>query len=957
MNKPFLHIVAEDIYNRFGNDLTDIAIIFNNKRPITYLKKHLADVYGKAIWSPQFFTIQEFFKQASDAAEASQLSQFFYLFQLHNEQLVAEGVEPETLEEFYPIAEIILSDFGQLDYELVDIDHIYMELYDTTKIDITFQHFTAEQQHFIRQFWQSFSIAGHSGLQQRFLKLWKRLPKLYKAFKQKLTQEKQLNYPTLYRNLVDGHIAHPDFIQRYKKVLFVGFNALSKAEVHLFQKWQEEGRALFYFDADAYYMDDVQQEAGLFIRRNIKSYGLVNALGESPNILGNRNTTVQLYACTGKNSQTKILHNVLEASGLPDQSAAILLADESLLVPLLQSLPDVKPNITTGYPLTQSPIYGLLNLWMDVQGEISHHHRLKIPFQYIETFVNHPLTSVSMTERERLLKDITDKQLFEVDIDMITIASSVFPRFFKPLTNPSALIPTLVHLLDSLLASIAAHDRISQIDSNLLIETKKVLNQLKQGIDNIAPTSIAFQIGLIRKAIAPINSAIEGDPLNGLQIMGLLESRCLNFDQVYILGANEGVLPKTSSSPTFLPNSLRRAYDLPVLENQDALSAYLFYRHFQYSNRLHVFYNSLVDESSTGEESRFIKQLQFESNFHFVVHTQQQTIRFPENSKELVIPKEGAIWHQLWNTFIVEKKKLAATALTTYLQSPLQFFLKYVAEIKEPPTISHEFEMNRLGTVIHNVMETILKPYKGLADFTPTKVLKTKLPEIDELVVREIGLQYHTEITSVDVLNSMQRIMHKIASAYINVYLQYDMEHYKAFRIIELENTEDYTFDFPILINGKEETIRLFGIIDRVDEVLTHDNQVRTRIVDYKTGGDSVEFKNLEKVFASNTENKALVQTLFYAYVFEQVTGRKQLEPHLYVARRMREEGTLFRGKEILEAETLTLVKEEFITFLRNTLEEIFNSDIPFRHSPESMVYPSDPYTLFYRNAVEDVEE
>src|SRR5690606_13023301 len=480
-----------------------------------------------------------------------------------------------------------------------------------------------------------------------------------------------------------------------------------------------------------------------------------------------------------------------------------------------------------------------------------------------------------------------------------------------------------IHVLDGLLVSIAAHNRISQIDSTLLIETKKILNQLKRGIEKIAPTSISFQIGLIRKAITPINSAIEGDPLRGLQIMGLLESRCLNFDQVYILGANEGVLPKTSSSPTFLPNSLRQAYGLPVLENQDALSAYLFYRHFQYSTGLHVFYNSLVDEHSTGEESRFIKQLQFESNFHFVVHTQQQPIRFPEKSKELVIPKEGHIWHQMWNMFIVEKKKLAATALTTYLQSPLQFFLKHIAEIKEPPTISQEFEMNRLGTVIHNVMETILKPYKGLADFTDTKVLRNNLQEIDQLVVQEIGIQYHTAIASVDALNSMQRIMYKIASAYINVYLQYDIEHYKAFRIIELENTEDYTFDFPIIINGKEETVRLFGIIDRIDEVIDHENQVRTRIVDYKTGSDSVEFKNLEKVFASHTANKALVQTLFYTYVFEQVTGRKQLEPHLYVARRMRDEGTLFcKGNTTLEGETLHTVKEDFATFLRTTLEE-----------------------------------
>ncbi len=957
MNKPFLYTVAEDIYRRFGNDLSDIAIVFNNKRPITYLKKHLAEVYGKAIWSPQFFTIQSFFKQSTDASEASPLSQFFYLFELHNELLIAEGSEPETLEDFYPIAEIILRDFGQLDYELVDVDQIYMELYDTTKIDIAFQHFTVEQQHFIRQFWQSFSVAGHSGLQQRFLKLWRRLPILYKAFKQKLTQEKQLHYPSLYRQLVEGNVTHPHFTKAYKKILFVGFNALSKAEVHLFQRWQAEDEALFYFDADTYYLDDKEQEAGLFIRRNIKSYGLVNALGESQAILGHRQRTVHLYACSGKNSQTKLLHDILLASASSAKSAAILLADESLLVPLLQSLPDVKPNITTGYPLTQSPIYGLLDLWMDVQEEISHYKRRKIAFQYVETFVNHPLTGVSAKERETLFKDITDKQQFEIDVDSISLTSTVFTSFFKPLSTSALLIPTLIQLLDSLLVSLTAQDRVGQIDSNLIIETKKVLNQLHQGLSNLGSTSIAFQLGLIRKAINPINAAIEGDPLNGLQIMGLLESRCLNFDQVYILGANEGILPQTSSSPTFLPNSLRRAYQLPILENQDALSAYLFYRHFQYSDGLHVFYNSLVDESSTGEESRFIKQLQFESNFHFKIYTQQQPIRFQDTPDELVIPKTGVVWKQLWEMFVVRKKSLSATALTSYLQSPLQFFLKYVAEIKEPPTISQEFEMNRLGTVIHNVMETILKPYKGLSDFTPTKQLASTLDQLDSLVVREIGTQYHNELLTIDDLNSMQRIMHKIASAYVAVYIEYDIAHYKAFRIIELENDEDYSIDFPILINGKEESIRLFGIIDRVDEVLTHENQVKTRIVDYKTGGDQVEFKSLEKVLAANTENKALVQTLFYSYVFEQVTGRAQLEPHLYVARRMREDGTLFYSKEVLEAETLALAKEAFIPFLRSTLEEIFNPDIPFKHSPESKVYPSDPYTLFYRNAVEDAEE
>lgn len=951
-NKPFLRLVAEDIQRRFSDDLADIAIIFNNKRPITYLKKHLAEVYGKAIWSPQFFTIQEFFKQATYDSEASQLTQFFYLFELHNELLAEEGAAEETLEEFYPIAEIILSDFGQLDYELVNIEHIYMELYDSTKIDLAFQHFTQEQQYFIKQFWQSFSISGHTGLQQRFLKLWRRLPTLYTRFKERLKKEKQLNYPTLYRNLVEGTVAKPTFANRYKRLLFVGFNALNNAEVHLFKKWQEELGALFYFDADAYYLDDKQQEAGLFIRRNLQRHALQNALGEVPNIIGNRQTQVHLYASSGKNSQTKLLHDVLKTQEGDDKTAAILLADESLLVPLLQSLPDIKPNITTGYPLIQSPLFGLIDLWLDVQEDISHSKKRKISFQQLEAFINHPLSKVSPAERSKLLNEVAEKQLFEIAIDDILISSSILPHFFRPLTAAQKLIPTLIHLLDTVLTGISDQDRISQIDSNLSVETKKVLNQLQLGIDAISPTSILFQIGLIRKAITPVNSAIEGDPLQGLQIMGLLESRCLNFDRVYIVGVNEGILPKTSNSPTFLPNSLRIAYGLPVLENQDALSAYLFYRHFQYSDGLHIFYNSLVSESSTGEESRFIKQLQFESNFQFVQHVQQQPIRFQDPNPELTIAKEGEIWQKMWSTFILQRKRIAATALTTYLQSPLQFFLKHVAEIKEPPTITHEFEMNRLGTVIHNVMETIFKPYKGSAEWTDTKVLRDKIKLIDSLLVSEIGNQYQTALHSLDELNSMQRIMHKIAAEYVKMFIEFDMENYRAFRIVELENDQDYIVDFPITIDGKEESVRLFGIIDRVDEVVTKDGQVKTRIVDYKTGGDSVNFRNLEDVFCTNTANKALVQTLFYSYVFESVTNRTDLEPHLYVARKMREEGTLFSSsKELLEGEVLQGVKAEFVSFLRRTLEEIFDRTIPFKHDPDTTVYPSDPYTLFYRNA------
>ncbi|SJN50189.1 PD-(D/E)XK nuclease family protein [Sphingobacterium sp. JB170] len=972
MNTPFLKLVAEDIKTRFGNDLSQVAIIFNNKRPITYLKKHLADIYQQALWSPQFYTIQDFFKQSTNALEASPLTQFFYLYDLHNQMLSAEGLEGETFEEFYPIAEIILADFGQLDYELVRIEEIYAELYDSTKIDIAFEHLTHEQKGFIRQFWQSFSAEGHNAVQERFLRLWRRLPALYRTFKAKIAEQKQFTFPALYRDLAENKAAKPAFVDKYNKILFVGFNALNKAETQLFQRWQQENRALFYFDADAYYLYDNQQEAGRFIRQNINQHELINALGDPANVIANRNVPVHLYAASGKNSQTKLLYEKLvgieskipiQSSGVqetigettPAKTTAILLADESLLVPLLQSLPDLKVNITTGYPLNQSPIYGLLDLWLEIQADISHLRRKKITFQQLERFLNHPMTQIPSTERMTQLQSIAEKQQFEIPLIEIQIERSAVPRFFRPLQESSELISEMILLINYLLDAMALKDHASQIDSNLLVETKKVLNQLQLGLDRVRTTSIPFQIGLIRKAIAPVSAAIEGDPLDGVQIMGLLESRCLNFDHVFILGTNEGVLPKTSNTPSFLPTSLRQAYGLPIIENQDALSAYLFYRHFQFSTDIHIFYNSLIDENSTGEESRFVKQLEFESNFQFVTHHQQQPIQFPQKNEELTIPKQGAIWQQLQQSFLQQGERISASALTTYLHSPLQFFFKYVAKIKEPPTISQEFEMNKLGTVIHNVMEKILSPFKDLDGFIDTQSLSSCLHKTDELVIHEINEIYQNEGDGA-VMSSLQRIMHKIASEYVNMFIQYDIDNYKKFKIVELES--NYTIEFPIHVLGKPATVNLLGIIDRVDIVITHSGDQKTRIVDYKTGGDSVFFDNLDKVFAPNTSNKALVQTLFYANVLETSTGKHDLEPHLYVSRKMREEGTLFHSKnEALEKEALAITKERFLSFLRETLEELFDPSIPFKHNAQSKIYPSDPYTLFYRNALAERDD
>lgn len=959
----FLQQVAVDLKNRFGDDISDIAVIFNNNRPITYLKKYLADVYQKAFWSPHFFTIQDFFESSSSLEPAGQITQFFYLYELHNQLLEKEGLQAETLEEFFPIGETILSDFGQIDYELVPVDHIYTALFDTTRIDVEFGYLSEEQQKFLKEFWASFNQNKQTNVQIRFLKLWKRLPALYKAFKNKLTEKNQTNFPTLYRNLAENNPDIPSFIHPYKKLVFVGFNALNKAEETLFKKWQAEGKALFYFDCDAYYLDDNLQEAGLFIRKNIFKTKLDNALGEAKSTLAQRTEPVHLYSSLGEVSQTKLLHGLLQKQDPKDNSSsAILLADENLLIPLLQSLPEhvsKNINITAGFPLTQSPLYGIFDLWMKVHEEISFYKKKKIPYQWLDIFINHPLTKVSEQEKQDIQGYLYEKQLYEIEIEQINIETSTLPHFFKAISDSDKVIPTLIQLIRQLLTASEGDTQLKRIHTNLLIETQKTLNQLELGLQNLPIQSILFLMGLIRRVLGQVKSAIEGDPLRGTQVIGLLESRCLNFDNIYILGANEGVLPNTSPSLTFLPNNLRKAYGLPILENQDALSAYLFYRQFQYSKNIHVFYNSLMNQNSSGEESRFIKQLQFESSIPFIEHRQSQKVQAPPKYEELIIEKKGKVWNKMFESYIVKQKKISATALTTYLQSPLQFFLKYIAEIQEPPRIHQEFEMNTLGTVVHNVMESILLPYKNKDSFTSTSILKNELKNVSNHVLQEICRQYQEDFENLEALNSMQKIMHKIAEEYVKIYLQHDIHHYNEFKIIELENDEDYTLQFPIQINGKEEYITLFGIIDRVDQVVHKDGEIQTRIVDYKTGGDCLKFTDFKKMFGDKVGNKPFVQTLFYSYVFEKCTNYKNLEPHLYVARKMREEGTLFNtGKNsFIHGEKLVQLKEEFEIFLKETLEEIFNPEIPFKHNPEAEPYPNDPYLLFYTEKTKTDDE
>src|SRR5690554_2656262 len=279
MIHTFLEQIAADIYKKYPEDYKELAIVFNNKRPISFLKNNLARESKSVFWSPQFFTIEEFISQFDPAPMASDIQQFFILHEAYNELLLREENEPIEQDKFFPLAEIILRDFNQLDMNLVDPNLIFQYLRDVAIIEEQFPSLNEEQQDFLERFWSSFATENQAQVQKNFIQLWERLPLLYQLFEKKL---KQLNLTTLgliYKELANGTINDENTLNSFKKIIFVGFNAINNAEAHLFQRWQQMGKAVFYFDGDDYYVSDDLQEAGLFLRKNRDKYKLKNELG------------------------------------------------------------------------------------------------------------------------------------------------------------------------------------------------------------------------------------------------------------------------------------------------------------------------------------------------------------------------------------------------------------------------------------------------------------------------------------------------------------------------------------------------------------------------------------------------------------------------------------------------------------------------------------------------------
>lgn len=926
--KPFLQEVAEDIVEKFGAQLQHCAIVFNNKRPAAYLQKYLADIIKKPFFSPAIFTIQEFFSEAVQEKTADFYLQFYTLLQVYNELLREEGLEPLSSHRFFPLAKIILSDFSQIDNDLVDADKLYRDLEDIAVINQEFDYLSPEQHEFLSQFWTSYSEGKHKKQQELFIQMWRRMPKLYHQFHARLKAQNFITNGYAYRTLANSDIVAVPFLQHFDqgKLIFVGFNALTSAEARLFAKLQEAGKSLFYFDIDSYYFNDSLQEAGLFLRKNISQLQLQNAFADRPSLMQNTPHHVDSYQIQGKTAQAKLLNHILAddyAQTDPIGTTAVILADESLLIPALQTIPQqvgehtVNLNVTMGFPLGTSSVYGLADLWLSSQLEIQQEQQ--ISYQQLAAFLTHPLTGLSQKMKDKVQTTLLDEKIAHIDYERLLKQKGLFEIFYQKVKGPEQVISQLLTVMDFLLNRLSTQKLLKKIDAELFIKTIQELNRLHDTIGrHIGQEEIAFVCALVKKALQGIAVPLSGDPLSGIQLMGLLETRNLNFDKIVFLGFNEGIIPKSTIGNSFIPDSIRRVYGLPVLENQDAISSYMVYRLLQRAKHISFVYNSLTDESNSGEVSRILKQLQYESNFTFSHYALSLNVK-TELAKEIQIDKSNPAIQAVLQKYLNKERILSPSALTQYISNPIDFFFNYIAGIKEPKEVSAVVEANEVGSVLHKVMEYFYQDLKK--EIITKELIQVKRKKVPALVQRAFAAVMFDNPNKVLEYSGMQKVILAIVEAYVEIILNQD-EHQAPFQILTLEQKVEATVSFPL--KGQEASVKIFGYIDRVDE---KDGVVK--IIDYKTGSDKLTFKDVPELFNSDGKyiNKALVQTLLYTYVYEQYAGKTAVEPNLYVVKTMSQDGTWFKsGKQSLAGDYLEELKPQFLEELRKKLTELFEA-------------------------------
>ena len=938
--ESFLKLVAADLYKHTEGNLAHTAVVFPNKRAGLFFNEYLAQESDSPIWSPAYVSISELFRSLSPWEVGDPVKLVCELYKIFRR----ETQSTETLDDFYFWGEMLISDFDDADKNRVDTDKLFSNLQDLRNIMDDYTFIDDEQEEAIRQFFQNFSIERRTALKERFISLWNVLGNIYKGFRESLASQNIAYEGMMYRHVIE----HLDVDKLpYEKYVFVGFNVLNKVEHTLFTQLKDAGKAVFYWDYDEFYMKENRQavthEAGEFIRRNLRDFPSPLSGELFKNL--SKPKEVHYIASSTENAQARYLPQWIRNNlTTPEKETAVVLCNEALLQPVLHSLPaEVKHvNITMGFPLSQTPVYSFLIALLELHTHGFNFKSGRYTFQSVVTLLKHPYTRQLTGQAELLEKELTRNNRFyplpgELGKD------EFLTRLFTPLSGNLNLCIRLSETLQQVAGIYQANtsgtedtDAFNQLYRESLFKAYTTINRFRTLIeeDELTVQSETFR-RLLVKVLSTTNIPFHGEPAIGMQVMGVLETRNLDFRHLVLLSVNEGQLPKSGGDSSFIPYNLRKAFGMTTIEHKIAVYAYYFYRLLQRAERITLIYNTSSDGLNRGEWSRFMLQFLIEWP-HPITRQFLEAGQSPQGTSSITVEKTPDVMRQMQSLFDVRanpKAKFSPSALNYYLDCPLKFHYRYVAGLSAPDEVSAEIDSATFGSIFHYAAEHI---YKDLT--THGKVINKEA--LETLLRNEVKLQDYVDTAFKKLFfnvpqnekpeyNGVQLINSAVIARYLKQLLQNDLR-YAPFTFIASE----MEVDEPIDIQTPKGVIksRIGGIIDRMDS-----KDGTLRIVDYKTGGDADTPPHVESLFIPDKKRSNYVfQTFLYAAIMCRKQPTMKIAPALLYIHRAATEtyspviqmGEPRKPKEAVE--DFSKYEKEYRERLQGLLEEIFNPEKSF---------------------------
>lgn len=962
MTTPFLQRVAQDLYKTYGGRFDRLTIVLPNKRTHLFLDEHIAALCDGPIWAPRYATISELFAELSPLTIADPIVAVCLLYPVFQKALSQEDAYDEDLDHFFSWGQVLLRDFEDVDNNMVNAQALFANMNDLDHLTSN-GFLTDKQEEAIRQFFKTFSKNDRSQMQRRFRTLWSHLADIYETFQQTLARQ-GLAYEGMMKRRVVEQLQRTDETParwQQRQFVIVGFNVLSESECRLFRLLKQRVSVRFYWDDDP--ADKDHEAIYRHVRENITRFGQDLPTPEEDAPRGGRLDTehlsghidepaITLVAAPSDSAQSRYAGQWLQRQTQGERSA-IVLCDEHLLLPVLHALPPVEGlNITMGFPLQQTPVYAFLNVILNVQagyapkksgdGTLTDRN---LSQQGVVALLQHPYTTL-------LAPGLVGGWLRKIRTERLQYIPTGFfdgCPLLQQLLSPQKDISQLLEAIDKALHQLARHygmatDSRAALHGEALFTAHRIINQLRavqRCIDCPIPAGTLTRLlqQLARTATIPFH----GEPITDVQVLGLLETRNLHFNHILILSANEGNLPKDTFTSSFIPYVLRAPYGLSTREQSCDLYAYYFRRLIQGGRSVDILYNSSTEGLNKGERSRFLTQMLASGrpltlrSLHSPLKTGGLTLLPAEG-----LVKSNDVMQALRRRYDASQEGarfLSPSALNTYLVCPLQFGLHYAAGLKEPDKpLDDEVEANDFGSIFHQALQTLYSADSlGIGQRLQAEdVLRVAHDKdaIEEAVDRAFHSVYFRDARAEKGLPYTKRKYSGSQVLTREVLVRYVVRQLEADATLcplTVEAVEDRSNEVTVAVPGQDFSVRLGGVIDRIDTITTPQGQLH-RIVDYKTSTSMHTASNLDALFHPHNTSNHIFQTFYYADIYTTLHKDHPLAPALaYVkfASTVSDKPCVRLGKERVD-DFAAQQKTSFHERLMETIGEIFDPARPF---------------------------